>query len=152
MQIRCLSVHPEHARNIAAGVKPDEFRTWRIDPGPLAIASTATRDRVGRVLCVVDVGEARIVERGGEEVWAHPLTNVRSVRQDAVTGDGAPAAKVSHRGLWRVDVRMPDGSEPSDDWLGWSEYECENPACGLQFEAPSTAVEIDCPYCTEKIT
>jgi hypothetical protein len=106
--MRCLSVKQPYAAWIAAGEKTIEIRSWRIQPGPLLIASSRKPDpdweldsweRVfGKILCLVDVSECRpltLADRGAavapdleevEGLYAVVLSNVRPVVAVPVVG------------------------------------------------------------------
>lgn len=97
MRVRVLTVRQPYADLILRGEKTLELRTWVIAPGPLAIHAAKWKSTPGHMLCLLDVGAARdsTVEDCDDaccdigpqdDWWAHPLSNVRPVRQDVVSG------------------------------------------------------------------
>lgn len=106
MKTRILTVREPFASLILRGEKTIELRTWSIPPGPLGIHAAKWRKQPGRLLCVVDVGESRDAVPGDageaccdiepdDDFWAHPLSNVRPVRQEEISG---------RLGIWYYDV------------------------------------------------
>jgi hypothetical protein len=72
--IRGVSVQKPYVDAILSGEKTEEYRTWRIAPGPLVIQVSRTGCAAGGVLAaLVDVTGCE----GDEGDWAWQLANVR---------------------------------------------------------------------------
>ncbi len=98
MRVRCLSLFAEYIDEIAAGRKVDEFRSYRIEPGPLALATNKKSGRA-ELRLLVDITGSDAIESDGESgewidgIWydnsgsgdyANHLANVRHLRRDPV--------------------------------------------------------------------
>jgi hypothetical protein len=94
--MKALSVMQPYASEIEAGIKPIEYRTWRIaHRGPLLIVASKSRENIsdddrivwplGCAVCVVD-----LVDVTGEEgSWEWHVANPRSVERVPLRGYAA---------------------------------------------------------------
>ncbi len=116
MRVRCLSLFAEYIDQIADGTKTAEFRSYKIEPGPLALATNKKSGRAELRLLVDIVGAEW--SSGGEEIdgiwyehnaYANQIANVRHLRRDAVVEacfNCAAGRRDTHAGIFYVEASL----------------------------------------------